>query len=95
MTSAITAPTHSRFYAGLGTTFSLGALNKLDDGAVIQEVTGMHVAVRYFGKSTPSVSTQIAALRRLLLGKTDGASGRAFQQVREVRLKATNSSRCY
>lgn len=84
MTSGITAPTHSGFYAGLGTSFSLGASTKLEQGAVIQEVTGVHVSVRY--SSTPSVSSQIAALRRLLLGPEEGASGYWFGKVKKVRL---------
>lgn len=84
MTSGITAPTHKNFYSGLGVSFSLGAAHKLEKGAVIQEVTGVHVSVRYFSK--PSVSTQIATLRRLLLGPQDGASGHWFKKVTEVNL---------
>lgn len=51
--------------AGLGTYFSLGVVHRLQRGAVIQDVTALHITIRHFG--TPSVSTQIAALRRLLL----------------------------
>ncbi|KAA1473973.1 carbohydrate esterase family 9 protein [Dentipellis sp. KUC8613] len=64
VTKAITAPQHRRFFAGLATSFSTGARHKLEDGAVIQEVTALHVAISHFG--SPSVSTQIAALRKLL-----------------------------
>ncbi|KAG6832608.1 hypothetical protein H0H92_014444 [Tricholoma furcatifolium] len=81
VTSAVTAPTHKNFYSGLATSFSLGAPHGLEAGAVIQEVTGIHVAVRAFSK--PSISSQIAALRRLLLGKKDGASGYWFNKVIE------------
>jgi hypothetical protein len=42
-------------------------MHKLEEGAIYQEVTGLHVAVRRFGKN-PSVSTQMAVLRNLLLG---------------------------
>ncbi|KAI0038899.1 carbohydrate esterase family 9 protein [Auriscalpium vulgare] len=70
VTKAITAPSHRGFWAGLGTSFSLGALHKLEEGAVIQEVTALHVAVGHFGRQ-PSVSTQIAALRKLLLALPD------------------------
>lgn len=83
VTSAITAPSHGRFFAGLGTFFSLGATHKLEQGASIQEVTGVHVSVRHFGK-TPSISTQILALRRMLLGPSRGASGHWFKEVTEV-----------
>ena len=34
---AITAPVGARFYTGLSTTFATGALNKLDEDAVIQD----------------------------------------------------------
>ncbi|GLB37491.1 putative amidohydrolase family protein [Lyophyllum shimeji] len=81
VTSGITAPTHKNFYSGLGVSFSTGAAHKLEAGAITQEVTGVHVAVRHFSK--PSVSTQIATLRRLLLGPQDGASGYWFKKVTE------------
>lgn len=71
-TRAITAPTSSSFTSGLSTLFSLGASNKLEDGAVIQEDVGLHVAVRHFGKAGPSVSTQIGVLRRGLVDGIDG-----------------------
>ncbi|KAH9930391.1 carbohydrate esterase family 9 protein [Amylocystis lapponica] len=82
VTTGITAPSHGRFYAGLSTSFSTGALHKLDKGAVIQEVNAVHVTVRHFG-SAPSISTQIAALRRLLLEPGKGASGKWFKDVSE------------
>lgn len=82
VTTGITAPSHSRFYAGLGVSFSLGARHKLERGAVIHEVTGVHVSIKHFGK--PSVSTQVAALRRLLLGPSKGAAGDWFAKVKEV-----------
>lgn len=66
VTKAITAPTHYGFFGGLGASFSLGAAHKLEFGAVLQETTALHVTVRHFG-SKPSISTQIAALRRMLL----------------------------
>ncbi|RDB24990.1 hypothetical protein Hypma_007852 [Hypsizygus marmoreus] len=81
VTSGITAPSHYSFYSGLGVSFSLGASHKLEEGAVIEETTALHVSVRHF--SNPSVSTQIAALRRLLLGPSKGASGHWFQKVKE------------
>ncbi|KAF9017012.1 hypothetical protein BDZ89DRAFT_1117848 [Hymenopellis radicata] len=79
VTAAITAPSAYLFYSGIGTYFSTGAENKLQTGAILKEVTGLHLAVRHFG--VPSVSTQIAALRRLLLRPDDGASGQWFKKV--------------
>jgi hypothetical protein len=52
----------------------------LEEGAVLQKVTGLHVAVRHFGY-TPSVSTQIAVLRKLLLGDE-----KWWKEAAEVRL---------
>ncbi|KAF6761161.1 amidohydrolase [Ephemerocybe angulata] len=80
VTSAITAPKSKGFFGGLGVHFSTGASSRLEGGAVIQEITAVHVAVRHFGK--PSISTQVAALRRLLQGKADGAAGHYFGLVR-------------
>lgn len=83
VTVGVTAPSHRRFFGGLGTSFSTGASHKLEEGAIVQTVTAVHVSIRHFSK--PSVSTQIAALRRLLLGPYEGAVGDAFSDVVEVR----------
>lgn len=102
VTRGISAPSHRRFFSGFGTAFSLGARHRLEDGAVVQEETALHVAVRHFG-STPSVSTQIATLRQLLLAwpEDDDASGMgmaarfaAVAQVRPVVTARCASSRC-
>ncbi|EMD37373.1 hypothetical protein CERSUDRAFT_114046 [Gelatoporia subvermispora B] len=84
VTTAIVAPAHRRFYAGLSTSFSTGASHKLAEGAVVQEVNALHVSVRHFG--APSISTQIAALRHLLLVPGDGADGKLFRDVGEGKL---------
>ena len=70
VTKAVVAPIHHGFFGGLGTSFSTGAAHKLADGAVMQEVTALHVSVGHFA-SRPSISTQIAALRNLLLALPD------------------------
>ncbi|KAH7927128.1 carbohydrate esterase family 9 protein [Leucogyrophana mollusca] len=80
VTSAITAPSHAAFYGGLGTAFSLCASHKLQDGAVIQEIAGVHVSIRHF-ENGPSVSTQIATLRRLLLESPGGETGHWFKEA--------------
>ncbi|KAF9268942.1 carbohydrate esterase family 9 protein [Marasmius fiardii PR-910] len=79
VTSAITAPSHGNFFSGLGTMFSTGASHKLQKGAIVQDVTGLHFSVRHFG--SPSVSTQIAVLRRLLLNPPEGDLGDQFKLV--------------
>ncbi|KAJ6630996.1 carbohydrate esterase family 9 protein [Mycena sp. CBHHK59/15] len=80
VTSAITAPTAYGVFGGLGVSFSLGAAHKLERGAVLQEVTGVHMNVLQ-SLSEPSVSTQIALLRKLLLRPVDGPSKVWFQKV--------------
>jgi hypothetical protein len=80
---AITAPTHTKFYSGLSTVFSLGALHKMEQGAVIKDVGGLHVSIGHFG-GKPSVSSQIGALRRLLLEPSKGESAEWFQRVIEA-----------
>ncbi|KIP04854.1 hypothetical protein PHLGIDRAFT_129239 [Phlebiopsis gigantea 11061_1 CR5-6] len=80
--NAITAPVGRRFYAGLSTTFSTGALSKLDEEAIVQDVNAVHVTIRHFG-SAPSVSTQIGTLRRLLLDPPNGDAGLWFKNVAE------------
>ncbi|THH28656.1 hypothetical protein EUX98_g5538 [Antrodiella citrinella] len=85
VTTGIVAPTHYGFYGGLSTSFSTGALHKLAEGAVLQEVTALHVSVRHFG--SPSVSSQIGALRRLLLDPDHRSdAGKWFRGVSEGRL---------
>ena len=58
---------------GLSTTIRTGSENALERGSVVQEASGLHVVV---GRSNPnggvSVSTQVAVLRRLLLGWEKG-----------------------
>ncbi|KAJ7454750.1 carbohydrate esterase family 9 protein [Mycena latifolia] len=81
VTSAITAPTSYGPVGGLGVAFSLGAAHKLERGAVVKEVTGVHVAV--LQSLAPSVSTQIALLRRMLLRPVDGPAGVWFHKVIE------------
>ncbi|KAF7375144.1 Carbohydrate esterase family 9 protein [Mycena sanguinolenta] len=69
--TAITAPVGTGYdggsvlLQGLSVFFSLGSRNKLEKGAVFQEVAAMHVWITMGSRS--SVSTQIATLRRLLL----------------------------
>ncbi|KAF9566703.1 carbohydrate esterase family 9 protein [Agrocybe pediades] len=84
VTIGVTAPTNKQFLGGLGAAFSLGATERTDRDAVIQDVTGVHVSVRHSLK--PSVSTQIAALRRLLLETSDGELGEMFKKVREGKI---------
>lgn len=91
VTTAITAPVHS-FFGGPSVAFSLAAAHRLEKGAVLQDVAAFHVALGH-GMS-PSVSTAIAALRRILLHSADDGAGYWAQALTEVRpLKRSRSSR--
>jgi hypothetical protein len=83
VTTGVTYPSHQGFYSGLGTVFSLSATHKLEQGAVIQEVTGLHVSVRHF-ESKLSISTQIAALRKLLFDSQENLASGWFKRVTAV-----------
>jgi len=83
-TVGITAPTiGSRgFIAGLGVAFNTGAPHKLATGAVLQDITALHVAI---GERGESISTKIGALRALLYGASgEGELKIAFKKVVNV-----------
>ncbi|EIN11387.1 carbohydrate esterase family 9 protein [Punctularia strigosozonata HHB-11173 SS5] len=89
VTAGIASPIHRYFAKGLGTAFSLGAGHKLEEGAVLQDIAALHVAINngyVFEADGPSVSTQIATLRRLLFGHGEGDLGARFQEVSEGRM---------
>ncbi|KIJ40954.1 hypothetical protein M422DRAFT_256128 [Sphaerobolus stellatus SS14] len=70
LTSAITPPDGQGSFRGLGVFFGTGRFHALQKGAVISPVAGLHYAIHYSG--SPSVSTQIGTLRKLLLGEAKG-----------------------
>ena len=61
-------------------------ISKLDDDAIIQEVNAVHVTIRHFGGSGPSISTQVGTLRRLLLNPPNGEAGQYFRGIVDVSL---------
>ncbi|KAL1686090.1 hypothetical protein GGG16DRAFT_118255 [Schizophyllum commune] len=65
VTDAITAPESSSLIAGFSAAFSTGAEGKLEKGAIVKDAVALHVRISMSGST--SVSTQIAALRKLLL----------------------------
>ncbi|KAJ7594051.1 hypothetical protein C8J56DRAFT_853905 [Mycena floridula] len=79
VTRAVSVPQGSGLFHGIGTTVRLGAMNALEKGAIIEAETAIHIAVNPNMK--PSVSTQIAALRELLLAEEP--SSPAWGRVRE------------
>ncbi|KIY48772.1 hypothetical protein FISHEDRAFT_65620 [Fistulina hepatica ATCC 64428] len=79
VTIGVVAPDARGFLAGLGTAFHTAAPHKLAKGAVVQGITAVHVSLSL--SSADSVSTQIAALRALLLGGGSGELGEQFAKV--------------
>lgn len=80
----ITAPKSRGFLSGLSTAFATGAGHKLEKGAVVKDVAALHVRISHISPS-PSISTQIAALRRLLLGSNiQSPLDEHFRQVASV-----------
>ncbi|KAJ7863940.1 hypothetical protein B0H14DRAFT_2736905 [Mycena olivaceomarginata] len=71
VTTAVVAPQGNGFLQGLGTAFDVGAPHALAAGAIVQDETSLHISLHSGMRA--SVSTQIAALRRLLFD--DDASG--------------------
>lgn len=69
VTTGIVSPQSDGFLSGLSAAFSLAAPHKLAAGAVVQRAGAVHVAI-HRGEAQ-SVSTQVAALRRLLLLGSD------------------------
>lgn len=83
MTTGVVAPQlgGAGFLAGLSTAFVSGAAHKLERGAVVQDVVALHVAIGPYG--IPSVSTQVAALRHILI--SSGETGELYHWVGKVR----------
>jgi hypothetical protein len=79
--TGVTAPSSSGFLGGLGTAFNTGLGHRLQSGAVLQDVTALHVSI---GSSKPSVSTQIATLRNLFSGIGEGKLGACFGDILSV-----------
>jgi hypothetical protein len=65
VTAGIVAPQARGFLAGVGAAFATAAANKLEKGALLGDDVALHVRVS--AALPASVSTQIAALRGLLL----------------------------
>lgn len=83
MTGSITPPVSNGVLGGLSTAFYTGAAHKLEKHAVVQRVTALHVALHDMG-STPSISTQVAALRKALKGGLGGESGEWYKAAAKV-----------
>jgi hypothetical protein len=81
VTKGIVAPKTEGFLSGLSSVFTTGVAHKLRRGAVLQDVAALHVAI---GFESSSISTQVAALRSLLLGGGEGNLAACFDDVVKV-----------
>ncbi|KAM5537547.1 hypothetical protein V8D89_008760 [Ganoderma adspersum] len=81
VTTGIVSPQSDGFLSGVSAAFSLAAPHKLAEGAIVQRAGAVHVAI-HRGEAQ-SVSTQVAALRRLLLDsdRTEGELGTWFARI--------------
>ena len=84
VTTGIVSPIREGFLSGLSTSFSNRARHRLAEGAIIQDENALHVSIKHI--DSPSVSTQIGTLRRLLLYPDESTDiGRWFKKIAEVR----------
>ncbi|KAF9646963.1 hypothetical protein BDM02DRAFT_2841164 [Thelephora ganbajun] len=86
--AVVALDSYSGLIGGLSTTIRTGAHHSLEKGAIIQEVTALHVTIERdpWGSGYVSTSTQINVLRNLLLGShqgvtSDSATGYWFRKV--------------
>jgi hypothetical protein len=91
VTASVTPPVSSGPFAGLSVGFNPGASHSLEKGAIIQDTAALHISVGHLGGSRPSVSTQIAALRNMLLHPDDGERGQWLKLVLKVFIYSTGS----
>ena len=82
VTTGVVAPLSRGLISGFSAAFVTGARHKLAPGALVQAAGAVHVSL-HPGRAA-SVSTQIAALRHLLLGETKGEMKKALDQVKKV-----------
>ncbi|KAL5518561.1 hypothetical protein ACEPAH_244 [Sanghuangporus vaninii] len=80
VTLGVSSPSHNGFLSGLSVAFGLGSAHKLEAGALVQDVAAVHVSIGH-AVASGSVSTQIAALRRLLLDPPSSDAEKWFTEV--------------
>ncbi|KAL1742134.1 hypothetical protein HDZ31DRAFT_66247 [Schizophyllum fasciatum] len=99
VTDAISAPESSGLISGFSAAFSTGASGKLERAAVMKDAVALHARVSM--SSATSISTQIAALRKLLLppsgekkgllGTAEGAVSSVLQETMPLVVHADNA----
>ncbi|KZV79501.1 composite domain of metallo-dependent hydrolase [Exidia glandulosa HHB12029] len=90
VTAAVATPIGLGIFQGVSTFFRLGEVHALAPGAVLKEAVALHLTIRRpsaslinytNGLAIPSISTQIATLRRLLTDNVQGETGRLFTRA--------------
>ncbi|KAJ3553840.1 hypothetical protein NM688_g3408 [Phlebia brevispora] len=81
---------HGGFLSGSSTAFSTGSLHKLEQGAIVQKTAAVHVSLAH--GDVPSVSTEIAVLRRLLLSAARGTGDESLQSVAQASGPLSNTA---
>ncbi|KAL8278048.1 hypothetical protein RQP46_009508 [Phenoliferia psychrophenolica] len=64
---AVASPPSGGFLKGLAVAFRTAAKHGLEQDAFVKEVVGLHLSIARSSSGTPSITTQINALRQLLL----------------------------
>ncbi|KAJ6537943.1 hypothetical protein B0H19DRAFT_1181333 [Mycena capillaripes] len=80
VTTAVVAPMGEGFLQGIGVSFDVGAPHALAKGAIVQDETSLHISLH--SSMRASVSTQMAALRRLLFEEDNLVPG-PWKRVRK------------
>jgi hypothetical protein len=92
--NVITAPISHGFLGGVSVAFKSGASSVLEHGAIIKDDVALHFSIGHSsrGSHTPTISSQIATLRKILVGsanKTD-VYGRAANGKIPLAVSAQN-----
>lgn len=76
--------------SGLSVTFNIGASHVIERGAIVQDISALHINVGRLGplvgQRSVSVTSQVGGLRRLLYGweARDEETGHWFRKAAEV-----------
>ncbi|KAG8906655.1 hypothetical protein FRC01_007930, partial [Tulasnella sp. 417] len=87
VTTSVASPRTRTMFSGLSVALNDGASHSLENGAIIKNITAVHVVIGVsYITSQPSVSTQIGLLRQIILSKDDSKVTGWFKAVLEGEL---------
>ncbi|KAG9004989.1 hypothetical protein FRB90_010626, partial [Tulasnella sp. 427] len=84
VTTSVAAPRTRTMFSGLSVALSNGASHSLENGAIIKDITAVHVVIG--AEKQPSVGTQIGLLRQILMSNDDSKVTSWFRGVVDGRL---------